>query len=111
MRKLIDPKVFTIYHKLKESGYEVYFVGGCVRNLLMRLPVKDWDLTTNATPEQIQNVFPDSFYDNSFGTVGVKLPDQKELSRNDNAFGTVGVKFEVSNDGAKGFVEITTFRT
>lgn len=85
----INPEVIAIYNKLKEAGYEVYFVGGCIRNLLMNLPVTDWDLTTNATPDKIQEVFPDSFYDNSYGTVGVKFGKEED----------------------KNFVEITTYRT
>lgn len=108
----INPEVISIYKKLKEAGFEVYFVGGCVRNLLMDLPVKDWDLTTNATPEKIQEVFPDSYYDNSFGTVGVKMVSQKEISRSDNSISTIGVKHgEKSQSLDKGIVEITTFRT
>ena len=49
-------------------------MGGCVRDLLLGRTPKDWDVTTNATPEQIQAVFPEpeSFYENAFGTVGVK---------------------------------------
>lgn len=47
-------------------------VGGCVRDLLIGREPKDWDVTTNATPEQIQALFPDSFYENEYGTVGVK---------------------------------------
>jgi tRNA nucleotidyltransferase (CCA-adding enzyme) len=57
---------------LREHGYEAYLVGGCVRDLLLGREPKDWDVTTNATPEQIQAVFPDSFYENDYGTVGVK---------------------------------------
>lgn len=47
-------------------------VGGCVRDMLMDKEPKDWDITTNALPEDILKLFPDSFYENSFGTVGVK---------------------------------------
>jgi len=47
-------------------------VGGCVRDLLMKKDAKDWDITTNARPEEIQKIFSDSFYENEFGTVGVK---------------------------------------
>ncbi|MDO8269701.1 MAG: CCA tRNA nucleotidyltransferase [Candidatus Levybacteria bacterium] len=90
MFKLIDPDVIQIYRSLEKAGYEVYFVGGCVRNLLMDVPVNDWDLTTNATPDQIQELFPDSFCDNPYGTVGVKFENEKE---------------------GKGYAEITTFRT
>lgn len=87
----IKDEVKNIYHQLENAGYEVYLVGGCVRNLLMNIPVTDWDMTTNATPEQIQEVFPDSFCDNDFGTVGVKYPTQI--------------------DGQKDYAEVTTFRT
>jgi tRNA nucleotidyltransferase (CCA-adding enzyme) len=64
---------------LRIAGYEAYLVGGCVRDLILDREPKDWDLTTNATPEQIQTVFPDSFYENVFGTVGVKTgsPDAR----------------------------------
>src|SRR5262245_57909148 len=57
---------------LRKAGFEGYLVGGCVRDLLIGRTPKDWDLTTNATPEEIQAVFPESFYTNDFGTVGVK---------------------------------------
>lgn len=60
---------------LKKAGFEAFAVGGSVRDLLMGKPTKGWDFTTNATPEDILNLFPDSFYDNQFGTVGVKMPD------------------------------------
>lgn len=57
---------------LSAAGFESYFVGGCVRDLVMDREPKDWDITTNASPEEIQKLFPDSFYENDFGTVGVK---------------------------------------
>ena len=47
-----------------------------MRDLVMNRTPKDWDLTTNATPEQIQELFPDSFYENTFGTVGVKTASE-----------------------------------
>lgn len=57
------------------NGYKVYVVGGAVRNLLLKKAVINWDFTTNAKPEELKNLFPDSFYNNSFGTVGVKFQD------------------------------------
>lgn len=57
---------------LSAAGYENYLVGGCVRDILLGRVPKDWDFTTKATPEEIQKLFPDSFYENDFGTVGVK---------------------------------------
>ncbi len=57
---------------LTEAGFEAYMVGGCVRDLLLGRTPKDWDFTTNATPEEIQNLFPESFCNNDYGTVGIK---------------------------------------
>jgi poly(A) polymerase/tRNA nucleotidyltransferase (CCA-adding enzyme) len=72
MQYRIPPEVSVVSEKLRDAGYESYLVGGCVRDLIIGIEPKDWDLTTNATPEQIQAVFPDSFYENDFGTVGIK---------------------------------------
>ena len=43
----------------------------------MERPVKDWDITTNAKPEDILKLFPNGFYDNQFGTVGVPLDNEE----------------------------------
>lgn len=73
LKKFYIPKeVSWALEKLQESKFEAYLVGGCVRDLLLGRVPKDWDVTTNAKPEQIQQVFFDSFYENDFGTVGVK---------------------------------------
>lgn len=62
------------------NGYRVYVVGGAVRDLLLKKNPPaggiNWDFTTNAKPEELKNLFPDSFYNNSFGTVGVKFEGQ-----------------------------------
>jgi putative nucleotidyltransferase with HDIG domain len=63
---------------LENKGFEAFLIGGCVRDILIDREPKDWDLTTNATPEEIQEVFPDSFYENTFGTVGVKTRSEIE---------------------------------
>lgn len=61
------------------NGYKVYVVGGAVRDLLLKKSPPaggyNWDFTTNAKPEELKNLFPDSFYNNSYGTVGVKFQD------------------------------------
>lgn len=72
MEYRVPAEVSKVSQGLREAGYESYLVGGCVRDLVIGREPKDWDVTTNATPEQIQAVFPDSFYENDFGTVGVK---------------------------------------
>jgi len=56
---------------LENKGYLAYLVGGCVRDLILGKEPKDWDITTNATPEEIASLFPKTIYENSFGTVTV----------------------------------------
>lgn len=72
MKYSIPQEVYAIAEALADAGYEAYLVGGCVRDLLLGKTPKDWDIATNAKPEQIQKLFPESVYENQFGTVGVK---------------------------------------
>ena len=67
----IPAEVVSVAEALKKAGFEAYLVGGCVRDLLLGRPPKDWDFTTNATPEQIIALFPKTVYENKFGTVAV----------------------------------------
>jgi len=75
----VPAEVSKVAQALEDAGFEAYLVGGCVRDALIGKIPKDWDLTTNATPEQIQEIFPDSFYENEFGTVGVKTESENEF--------------------------------
>lgn len=50
-------KARTILEKLEKYGYEAYFVGGCVRDLILQRPIKDIDITTSATPNDVKRVF------------------------------------------------------
>ena len=74
----IPKNVLFCISSLKQKGFESYIVGGCTRDLFMNKTPSDWDLTTNATPEQIQAIFQEldikTFYENTFGTVGVVFP-------------------------------------
>jgi poly(A) polymerase/tRNA nucleotidyltransferase (CCA-adding enzyme) len=71
MLKQIPNEVQSILRGLEAAGKEAAIVGGCVRDLLRDEKPKDWDVTTNATPEEIQKIFPDHLYENRFGTVTV----------------------------------------
>jgi len=73
----IPKEVKSIIESLKKAGFEAYIVGGCVRDFLIGMEPKDWDVTTNAKPEEIQKVFPDSFYENNFLTVTVRTGSEK----------------------------------
>ncbi len=89
MTYTLPKEILNHLRAVENAGYEIYLVGGSVRNILLEKEVKDWDFTTNATPEQIVSLFPDGFYDNTFGTVGVPM--------------MIGE--------TKAVLEITTFRT
>ena len=70
-RYTIPSEVLFVAETLEKSGYPAYLVGGCVRDMLIGKRPKDWDITTSATPEIIQSLFTETFYENSYGTVGV----------------------------------------
>ena len=76
----IPDEVKYVTETLESAGFEAYLVGGCVRDLLLNRIPKDWDITTNATPEQIVEHFAKTFYENRFGTVSV-VNEQTEDSR------------------------------
>ena len=55
--KLVDERALNVVRTLKEAGHEAYVVGGAVRDLLLGLKPKDFDVATNATPEQVKQLF------------------------------------------------------
>lgn len=74
----IPKEVANCAKTLENRGFEAYLVGGCVRDLLLGLKPKDWDITTNAKPEEIIASFPKTFYENEYGTVGVVNEESKD---------------------------------
>jgi len=67
----IPKEVSHVTGALENAGFEAYIVGGCVRDLIISKIPKDWDITTNAKPEEIENLFDNTYYNNDYGTVGV----------------------------------------
>jgi len=67
----IPKEIKMVIAVLQNAGHEAFLVGGCVRDLFMGRIPKDYDVTTNAAPEQIIALFPKTFYENTYGTVGV----------------------------------------
>ena len=76
----IPKEIRSVIEKLEKGGFEAAIVGGPVRDFLLGKMPKDWDITTNAKPEEIQKVFPESFYNNKFGTVTVVNKSTKDES-------------------------------
>ncbi|MFA6295271.1 MAG: HD domain-containing protein [Candidatus Paceibacterota bacterium] len=67
----IPYEIVNVIETIERGGFQAYLVGGCVRDLFLGRTPKDWDITTNAKPEQIQKLFPKTVYENIFGTVAV----------------------------------------
>ncbi len=59
--KLVDERAINVVRTLQRAGYEAYVVGGAVRDLLVGLRPKDFDVATNATPEQVKGLFRRAF--------------------------------------------------
>ncbi|QQG43599.1 MAG: HD domain-containing protein [Candidatus Daviesbacteria bacterium] len=75
----LPKEVQEILDKFKTAGYEIYIVGGAVRDLLMKKDIHDWDFTTDAKPEEVLKIFPEGFYNNKFGTVGIPVKNTSEV--------------------------------
>ncbi len=85
----IPDNIRFILEKLNNSGFEAYIVGGCVRDILLDKAPNDYDVTTNALPEEIKEVFSSC----------------KIINNNGEKHGTVTVRYNHEN------IEITTFRS
>ncbi len=59
--KGIDPRALSIVKKLQKEGFETYLVGGCVRDLLLGLEPKDFDIATTARPRQVKKLIRNTF--------------------------------------------------
>lgn len=104
MKFTVPTEVATIAALVERAGYEIYIVGGSVRDLLASRPVHDWDFTTSARPEDIMALFPDAFfYENAFGTVSIVGEDLYRL---------LGTDPETQPaEKRQAVYEITTFRS
>jgi len=87
-QQFVNPQALEVCRILSQEGYQAYIVGGCVRDLLLGVPPKDWDITTDATPQEVLDLFPK--------TIPTGLQH-----------GTVTV---VMGQGVENHFEVTTFR-
>lgn len=71
LRAATPEDVARLMGRLHSHGFAAYVVGGAVRDVLAGRAPADWDLATNATPDQLRAAFPDAEYENRFGTVGI----------------------------------------
>ena len=68
----VPEPVMDLLRTLWAAGHAAYVVGGSLRDTLLGRPADDWDLATDALPEQTQELLPDAVYENRFGTVAVR---------------------------------------
>ena len=102
----------SIIHTLRGKGYKAYLVGGCVRDLLLGREPADYDVATDATPEQVMAIFPETYAVGAqFGVVLVPVPPelQRPVSpRTDEPSGPLSPgTFGHAKDG---LIEVATFR-
>ena len=70
----------SIVQTLRQQGFQAYLVGGCVRDLLLKREPKDYDVATNATPDQVMTIFPETYAVGAqFGVVLVPSPDEPHV--------------------------------
>jgi poly(A) polymerase len=82
----------SIVQNLQEAGYQAYFVGGCVRDMILHRDPADYDVATDATPDQVMRIFPETY------AVGAK-------------FGVVLVPSSCSGSNENEVIEVATFRS
>jgi len=80
VRSQIPKEVQFVSDMLTNAGFEAHLIGGCVRDLLIGRKPKDWDITTNAHPEQIEALFEETYCNNDYGTVGVVIDDATDAT-------------------------------
>src|SRR5579872_6554965 len=87
----------SVIRTLRERGHKAYLVGGCVRDLLLGREPADYDVTTDALPEEVMRIFPETYAVGAqFGVVLVPAPPRDVVS-------------DVSTE-SPGVVEVATFR-
>jgi poly(A) polymerase len=91
----------SIVKTLRQRGFQAYLVGGCVRDLLLVREPKDYDVATDATPEQVMGIFPETYAVGAqFGVVLVPAPEEDKA-------GAVSADFSSKGHA----VEVATFRS
>src|SRR5437660_3581906 len=72
---MLKDSAVSIVRSLQESGYQAYFVGGCVRDMILGREPADYDVATDATPDQVMRIFPETYAVRAkFGVVLVPAP-------------------------------------
>jgi len=93
-------KATDIVRTLRQKGHQAYLVGGCVRDLLLEREPTDYDVATDATPDEVMRIFPRTWAVGAqFGVLLVPVQDEKQVLRS------------AQDDSVSGVVEVATFRS
>jgi len=93
-------KATEIIRTLREHGHQAFLVGGCVRDLLLQREPADYDVSTDATPQEVMRIFPRTWAVGAqFGVVLVPVKDEKQVLRS------------AQDDNGEEVVEVATFRS
>jgi poly(A) polymerase len=110
---MLKDYAITIVRTLRERGYKAYLVGGCVRDLLLSREPADFDVTTDATPDEVMRIFPETYAVGvQFGVVLVPVPvsEEQQVPRLRPNFAERSSDF-ARDDRTAGVVEVATFRS
>jgi poly(A) polymerase len=110
---MVSPKQFavSVVRTLRDRGHQAYLCGGCVRDLLLGREPSDYDVTTDATPEQVMRIFPETYAVGAqFGVVLVPIPQDGNAPLLNEPSGEASPP-ETSGGGKAGVVEVATFRS
>ena len=104
----------SITATLRERGHQAFLCGGCVRDLLLGREPADYDVTTDATPEEVMQIFPQTYAVGAqFGVVLVPLPPQAQTTGGESRTNDLAHGFNAATSigGKAGVVEVATFRS
>lgn len=108
----------SIVATLRERGHQAYLVGGCVRDLLLGREPADYDVATDATPDEVMRIFPETYAVGAqFGVVLVPVPEAKDKSvipsadETSRSEGSPESRNQLLGRVPKSTVEVATFRS
>jgi poly(A) polymerase len=109
---MLKDSAISIVRTLREHGYKAYLVGGCVRDLLLGREAADYDVTTDAIPDDVMRIFPETYAVGAqFGVVLVPLPEKDVVSNVSTTCRDVTCYVSPYVSPKGNAVEVATFRS
>ena len=102
----------SIVATLRDHGHQAYLCGGCVRDLLLGREPADYDVTTDATPEQVMRIFPETYAVGAqFGVVLVPIPREDNSRKEESSAAQNTDETAAPTSPKANVVEVATFRS